>query len=165
MAWPPPYTKGASNADSVPNFNLFNNFLPASSDGSTLTSLSNSVGPPSNISPNVPIFSLSTTNVSPAAPPVAITAYLFAPVIPLYSSALSIAFLRFLFFGFTNLFAFFALINFLAILLATPKVAFAPNVPNVPICPIASDILPAALCSANSSKGFILSKNCSTSAA
>ena len=165
IAWPPPYTKGASNADSAPNFNLFNNFLSASSAAVALTSLSNSVGPDSKRSPKVPIFSLSTTNVSPAAPPNAMTPYLLAPVILLYSSALSKPFLIFLFFGFTSLPAFFAFINLLAIFSAPLIAALAPTVPNVPIWVNASDILPVALSCASSSKGFIVSKNFSTSAA
>ena len=66
-ALPAPNTNGVINKDSVPNFNLFNNLLPASSRPSDSV-VSNAVGP-SKKSPNVPISSTSATNVSPAAPP------------------------------------------------------------------------------------------------
>ena len=52
-------------------------------------------------------------------------------------------------------------VNFLAALLATLK----PIPPGTPIWIIASVNLPIVLSSATSSKGFILSKNSSTSAA
>ena len=77
---PTPYTKGASSIDSDPNLTLFSNLLDASSATSVDCSLSNSVGPASNRSPNVPIFSLSTTNTSPRPPPTDITPNLFTPV-------------------------------------------------------------------------------------
>ena len=63
-----PYTNGVTKRDSPPNLSLFNNFLPASCLLSASSSLSSSVGSP-NKSPNVPMFSTSATNVSPAAPP------------------------------------------------------------------------------------------------
>jgi hypothetical protein len=67
--------------------------------------------------------------------------------------------------GFINLFDFFALTNFLATASTPLILSFAPKVPKLAICPKASDNLPTALCSANSSKGFSLSKNFSTSTA
>ena len=53
--------------DSVPNFNLFNNLLPASS--LPKVSLSSIAVGPSKKSPNVPMSSISATKVSPVAPP------------------------------------------------------------------------------------------------
>ena len=50
------------------NLTLFISFLNASPRAVFSVSLSNSVGPP-NISPNVPILSMSATNTSPVAPP------------------------------------------------------------------------------------------------
>ena len=65
----PPYMNGKYKTESAPNLTLFNNFLAASSFGSSDSSKFNCVGPISNASPNVPIFSASPTNTSPAAPP------------------------------------------------------------------------------------------------
>jgi hypothetical protein len=50
-------------------------------------------------------------------------------------------------------------------LVASLVASFAPATPGTPICTKASVNLPIALCSATSSNGFILSKNCSTDAA
>ena len=69
IAFVPPYMNGKYNAESAPNFNLFNNFLPASSCGSDDSSKSNCVGPRSKASPIVPMFSTSATNTSPVPPP------------------------------------------------------------------------------------------------
>ena len=71
---PVPNTNPVKGIDSALNLNLFNIFLLASAFGSACTSLSNSVGPASNTSPIVPIFSTSPTKVSPAAPPKATAA-------------------------------------------------------------------------------------------
>ena len=68
-ALPTPKANGVTNKDSVPNLNLFISFLVASSLPLKLSSLFKLVGP-SNMSPNVPISSVSTTKPSPAAPPV-----------------------------------------------------------------------------------------------
>jgi hypothetical protein len=58
----------------------------------------------------------------------------------------------------TSFFAFNALV-------ASLVASFAPAAPGIPICTNASVSLPTALCSAISSNGLILSKNCSTDAA
>ena len=125
---PTPYTNGVSNIDSEPNFNLLANFLDASSAGSSEISLSNSVGPPSNKSPNVPIFSTSATSVSPTAPPATIAANLCLPDKSFNCFTLAVPFLRFLalkFAYFPALFAFKALAAMVA--------AFAPAPPGIPI--------------------------------
>ena len=95
IALPAPYTKGVTNIDSLPNFNLLNNFLDASALSELVSSsLSNCVGPP-NKSPNVPILSTSATNASPAAPPVTPAANLFAFAFLFRSDALPAAFIKF----------------------------------------------------------------------
>ena len=66
---PTPYTAGVIKIDSAPNFNLFANFLAASSLPVS-SNVFSEVGDPSNTSPNVPISSTSATKVSPAAPPI-----------------------------------------------------------------------------------------------
>ena len=56
---PAPYAKGATNTPSAKNFALFSNLRKASSSVSVLASLSKAVGLSSNISPKVPISSMS----------------------------------------------------------------------------------------------------------
>ena len=114
---------------SAPNFILFNNFLPASAEGSACTSLSNSVGPASNTSPIVPMFSTSATNVSPAAPPTAIAAN-FCLLDNLFNFfALSEPFNKFFALGFKYRPAFFAL----SALEANVVASFAPATEGTPI--------------------------------
>ena len=86
-----PNTKGVSKIDSEPNLILFNNFLAASPlPGSSHSSVSNCVGPTSNISPKEPMSSISATKVSPRAPPITPAANLFTPAFRFNLSALTI---------------------------------------------------------------------------
>ena len=189
---PAPKAKGVTSKDSLPNLILFINFLAASSLP-TLSPLSNSVGP-SNMSPKVPISSLSTTKVSPAAPPVMAAAYLgyLALLFKLRtfvkaSDSLSLSgvepFFLIIVPGLTpNLFATspntlrslpklayaLALLAFKALAVNFLAALFAtlnPTPPGTAIWTMASVNFPINLSSATSSKGFNLSKNSSTSAA
>ena len=88
------------------------------------------------MSPKVPIFSTSATNVSPTAPPTTPAANLFALAALLRLAALSAAFFKFGFLRLIYLPAFLALsplsISFVAIL--------KPAVPTLATCVIASVI-------------------------
>ena len=66
---PTPYTKGVIKTPSDENLTLFNSLRRAYPLFVASGSLSTFVGPPS-ISPKVPIFSMSATKASPAAPPI-----------------------------------------------------------------------------------------------
>ena len=99
--------------------------------------------------------------VSPAAPPNTTAANLCLPDSSLSCFAFLAPLLTLAALKLTSLPALFALNAFVANVVAS----FAPAPAGIPICINASDILPAALCSAISSNGFILSKNVSTCAA
>ena len=128
-----------NNAPSTPNFNLFNNSVVGS-----LVSLSTFVGPPRK-SPKVPTSSTSPTNTPSATPPAT------APLPNLLNFSLALKYLP----------ACFALK--VAFVKPDPILNAAP--PGIPILTISSVILPAAVASAASSKGFILSKYSSTASA
>ena len=159
---------------SIPNFNLFN----ISASGVSF-SLSNPVGPP-NKSPKLPTSSTSSTNKPSAIPPNPAPvpyAKLFSVPVAVLEKASSTNLLCDL----VNLSPF----NFfwIALEVSPPKskylsLRFAINAPlanplptlkatppGTPMLTISSVILPAVVASAISSKGFILAKNSSTSAA
>jgi hypothetical protein len=119
------------------------------------------VGPASKISPIVPSFSTSATRVSPAAPPTTIAPNFCAPDNLFNSAALDAPLIKFGLFKFAYAPVLLAFKAFSASFVAT----FAPAIAGTPIDTNASVILPAALSSATSSNGFILSKNFSTSVA
>ena len=158
---PIPAANGVNNTASLPNFNLFINFLVASCLPPSNANTSNCVGPLSKISPKLPISSTSATNASPAAPPTAPTANLGTPASLFNLSAICFCLAKFLEPALTNLPAFFAskylLYNFV------PNLKPAP--PGTPIWTKACVNLPTPVCSAISSSGFNLSKNISTCAA
>ena len=109
----------------------------------------------------VPISSTSATKVSPPAPPMVIAANFCLPDNLLSSDAFFTPLVKLGAFKFKYVPAFFALIA----LFDKFKAILAPAVPKDTTCVNASVILPAAFCSATSSNGLILSKNCSTSTA
>ena len=105
--------------------------------------------------------SVSPTSVSPAAPPKTIAPNLCLPVSLFNCLAFLIPFCAFLLMTLAYLPVLLAFNALLASLVAI----FAPAAAGVPICISACVSLPIALCSAISSKGFIVSKNFSTSSA
>ena len=107
-------------------------------------SLSISVGPPRK-SPNVPASSTSPTNTPSATPPAN------APLPYLLNLSLPLKYLP----------AFFAC----KVALVKPDPILNARPPGIPMLTISSVILPAAVASAASSNGFILSKNASTDSA
>ena len=110
------------------------------------------------MSPKVPISSTSATTVSAAAPPATPAANLTVPAFLLRLSALIACLTAFLLPSLNDVPAFLASNAFFANLLPNLN----PTVLGTPIDTNASVNLPAPCFCANSSKGFIVSKNCST---
>ena len=126
-------------APSKPNFNLFNNSVSGFP-----VSLSISVGPP-NKSPNDPASSTSPTKIPSATPPDSAplaNLLTFSPLLKYVPASLA-----------------------LSAALVKPDPTLNASPPGIPMLTISSVILPAAVASAASSKGFIFAKYSSTASA